>query len=254
MDKSITINNQLLGEYLRDKDKLDLEKEIQANSIESRNDHNLYQKPRLKPLLHRERNGKVKSLQSEVNVRNRTHAIISALENNDLLSAIICYIIGSKFEEKITTREIAKCFDSIIHENQIDFKYDNVATAIRNYLGRIKRTEFGEKFLTHVRNFKTGNYWLVSENGLNLKPEAAINFAKKSIPKDRIKKTIKSNKTLNCVKQDHDLVNRINDTVDYSNNCEKQNDILDKLGIDLNKIASNGLTINLFGPINIHIK
>lgn len=251
MDKSITINNQLLEEYLKTKDDLELEKEIQANSVESRNDHNLYQKPRLKPLLHRERNGKVKLLQSEVNVRNRTHAVITALENNDLSSAIVYYIIGSKSEEKIITRVIAKYFDSIIHENQIDFKYDNVATATRNFLGRIKRTEFGEKFLTHVRNFKTGNYWLVSEEGLNLKPEAAIIYAKKSIPKDRIKKSIKSNKPLDCVKLDHDLVD-INP--EDCENLKDQNDILDKLGIDLNKITSNGLTINLFGPINIHIK
>lgn len=255
MDNSIKVNNMLLGEYLREKEDIDLEIEIKSNSVESRENHNLYQKPRLKLISKKEKNGKVKNLQNEVNYLNREQLAIDALSKQDLKAAIIYWIIGSYKEEKIITRSIATQFERIIKENDINLvKCNSVFAAMRNIMGTIKKTEFGVKYLTHIRNFQTGNYFLITDEGLNLKPEIAIEFASKNIPKSQIKKTIKSNKPLDLVKQENNLVEKLNNAVNYSPDCEKQNDILDKLGIDLNKLTSNGLTINLFGPINIHIK
>lgn len=255
MDNSIKVNNMSLGEYLREKEDIDLEIDIKSNNVESRENHNLYQKPRLKLISKKEKNGKVKNLQNEVNYLNREQLAIEALSKQDLKAAIIYWIIGSYKEEKIITRSIATQFERIIKENDINLvKYNSVFAAMRNIMGAIKKTEFGVKYLTHIRNFQTGNYFLITDDGLNLKPEIAIELASKIVPKSQIKKTIKSNKPLDLVKQENDLVEKINNAVDYAPDCEKQNDILDKLGIDLNKIASNGLTINLFGPINIHIK
>lgn len=255
MDKSIKVNNMLLEEYLREKEDIDLEIEIKSNSVESRENHNLYQKPRLKLISKKEKKGKVKNLQNEVNYLNREQMAIEALSKQDLKAAIIYWIIGSYKEEKIITRLIANQFERIIKENDINLeKYNSVFAAMRNIMGTIKKTEFGVKYLTHVRNFQTGNYFLITDDGLNLKPEIAIELASKIVPKSQIKKTIKSNKSLDLVKQENNLVEKLNNAVNYSPDCEKKNDILDKLGIDLNKLTSNGLTINLFGPINIHIK
>ena len=251
-DNSITVNNKTLSEHLREEDEIELEKDIKTHNIDSSDNIFYYQKPNLKAVSKREKNGRVIRVnQCEINFRNREDLSKKYLMKHQLNNAMAVYMIGCYKQERIITKDIAETFEVIILEHNIKIKYKSLFHAMRNHLGTVKKSSFGIKYINHVRNPKEGNYLFLSEEGYNIKPEEAVKLvgifpATKKIndykvvldkkPNDKYvaepKKAIISEKKEDCIREN----------------------IKDRFGIDLEELIKNGLTVNIFGDININLK
>lgn len=251
-DNSITVNNKTLSEHLREEDEIELEKDIKTHNIDSSDNIFYYQKPNLKAVFKREKNGRVIRVeQCEINFRNREDLAKKYLMKHQLNNAMAIYMIGCYKQEKIITKDMAETFEVIILEHNIKLKYKSLFHAMRNYLGTVKKSSFGIKYINHVRNPKEGNYLFLSEEGYNIKPEEAV----KLVGIFPATKKINDYKVVLDEKPNDNYVAEPKKAIisEKKKDCIREN-IKDRFGIDLEYLIKNGLTVNIFGDININLK
>lgn len=251
-DNSITVNNKLLSEYIKEEDEIELDKDIKSYNINSSDKIFYYQKPKLKAVSKREKNGRVITMdQCEINFRNREDLAKKYLMKQQLNNAMVVYMIGCYKQKKIITKDMAETFEVIILEHSIKLKFKSLFHAMRNYLGTVKKSSFGVKYINHVRDPREGNYMYLSEEGYNIRPEEALELvdtfpAVKKVSDYKVVLEEKANDKYDAEPKKHFISEKKED-------CIREN-IKDRFGVDLEEILKSGLTINIFGDININLK
>lgn len=253
MKHQITVNGKALSEYVKEKEVVEEENKIVSHNIELNNAYSLYQKPHNSFSSKKEKNGKVKKVQNEINYRNRDEAVKAELAKNNLLEAFVYYLIGSYKEKEIRTDALAHHFMKVKEENNLERCTLKSHYYMRMIFSQIKKSTFFENYIIFKTSIKDGNSYTLTDEGYNLTFEQAMKAVK--IISDS---AIKSNKESKVEKKSLEACpEKIDETNTHpvgikGNNEDIKQHILSKLGLD-NQTKTGGVTINIFGPINIQL-
>lgn len=227
MKESISVNNKLLSEYLKTADQIELENEIKQFNSEVK--INQYRKPKLKMPDLKERNGKPKVMQEEINLRNRDQLVIEY--QHDYLKMMVVYLIGGYKDQwptdsRIVTTKIQEIFD----RNKIKTR-KSLYHGIKMAVGRIRLSKFGQVYFLYRKGTNQHkSSFQMNQKAFELKPEETFALLKQPIDFE------------------HKTLLNLEESIKIPSE-KKENQIIEKLP---NLVEEKQIIINFHGAVTIN--